>query len=597
MAFLGFGNTIWLWALLSLIPFILIYLIRPKPKEMDIPSLMFFIKSGHTEKERSFLRRFISDLLFFLQLLILILLSINLASPYLNIKQTVLLENSVIVFDNSASMQADNGKYFSKAIDIAKDNLGGRNTIILVSNTPKLALKDADKDDAVKFFESLEPSDSRSNIGDAVSFAGDYATGKDPVVFVISDFISTEGTKIEVAKNTLKNKGIDVKLIDVREEGTKKNIGIVDINPSDESTQIFIKNFNNNPETVNLQINKLEKEIEIQPNSIEVLSVKTPDGVTEINILNNDDLLVDNLAYISKPADEKVKVLLISNEESIYLKAALTASSDIVLETAKPPILPDKNYDVYIVQGVSKKNLITGFFEKLKDRIANGASLVIHAQIDSNEIDYKGLLPIKLGKKGSFANIIAEQINRFTREIEFGSVRNFFHTSDEEGVSIAKLDESSIIVLNKLGNGKVLFYGILEDSSDFKLSPSFPVFWVNLVKFLAEVSEIKDLNLRTGQILTFDNKINVNTPNKLVTGNILTLDKIGIYKIKNKNIAANLISEEESNINFVNKGSEIKDKNGSEESRIKQDITTLILIIAAILLFIELFWSKIRGDI
>ena len=366
MAFLGFGNTIWLWALLSLIRFILIYLIRPKPKEMDIPSLMFFIKSGHTEKERSFLRRFINDLLFFLQLLILILLSINLASPYLNIKQTVILENSVIVFDNSASMQADNGKYFSKAIDIAKDNLGGRNTIILVSNTPKLALKDADKDDAVKFFESLEPSDSRSNIGDAVSFAGDYATGKDPVVFVISDFISTEGTKIEVAKNTLKNKGIDVKLIDVREEGTKKNIGIVDINPSDESTQIFIKNFNNNPETVNLQINKLEKEIEIQPNSIEVLSVKTPDGVTEINILNNDDLLVDNLAYISKPADEKVKVLLISNEESIYLKAALTASNDIVLETAKPPILPDKNYDVYIVQGISKKNLITGFFEKLK---------------------------------------------------------------------------------------------------------------------------------------------------------------------------------------------------------------------------------------
>jgi len=275
----------------------------------------------------------------------------------------------------------------------------------------------------------------------------------------------------------------------------------------------------------------------------------------------------------------------------------MTASTDIVLETAKPPILPDKNYDVYIVQGVSKKNLITGFFEKLKDRTANGASVVIHAQIDSNEIDYKSLLPIKLGKKGSFANIIVEQINRFTREIEFGSVRNFFHTSDEEGISIAKLDESSIIVLNKLGNGKVLYYGILEDSSDFKLSPSFPVFWVNLVKFLAEVSEIKDLNLRTGQILTFDNKINVNTPNKLVTGNILTLDKIGIYKIKNKNIAANLISEEESNINFVNEGSEIKDKNGSEESRIKQDITTLILTMVVILLFIELFWSKIRGYI
>jgi len=598
MAFLGFENPIWLWALLSLIPFILIYLIKPKPREMDIPSLMFFIKSSFTEKERSFLRRFINDILFFIQLLIFILLSVHLASPYLNLKQTLLLENSVIVLDNSASMRVENDKYFNKAFDTAKDKLGGKNTLILISNTPKLALKAADKDDALKFLNNLNPGDSRSNIGDAMSFAGDYATGKNQVVFVISDFIATEGTSVEVAKNALKTKGINVNLIDVKDNTKKKNVGIVDINPSDDATQVFIKNFNDEPETIKLLVNKLEKEIKIGPSSIEVFSFKTPEGIATIEILNKDDFMRDNIGYLSTPTGEKVNVLLISNEESIYLRSALEVSPDIVAESTKPPILPDKKYDVYIVQGVNKKNLITGYFEKIKERVEEGASLIIYVQPDTNEINYGGLIPIKIEKKAGFANLVVEQINRFTKDIDFGSVRNYFQTKNSNGVTIVKADDSGIVVLNKIGNGKVLYYGILDELSDFKLSPSYPVFWVNVIKFLADVGGIKDLNLKTGQILTFDNKISVKTPSKTILGDIVTLDEIGIYEIKDKKIAANLISERESNINFVEKESETQDKKKDlEEEKIKQDITNLLLLIAMVLLLIELIWTKMRGDL
>lgn len=598
MAFLGFENPIWLWSLLSLIPFILIYLIRPKPKEMEIPSLMFFIKSNFSEKERSFLRRFINDILFFIQLLVLIILSVHLASPYLNIKQTLLLDNSVIVLDNSASMRVNDDSYFKKAVNIAKDHLGGRNTLILVSNSPKLALKDADKDDALKFLNNLKPSDVRSNIGDAISFAGDYATGNNPVVFVISDFISTEGTNIDVAKNSLKTKGINVNLIDVKDKEKKNNVGIVDINPSEETTQIFIKNFNEREESVKTLINDLEKEITINPKSIEVFSFKTPSGITKIEILNKDDFMADNFGYVSKPAGDRIKVLLISNDESIYLKSALEASNDIILDTAKPPIIPEGDYDLYIVHNVNKKNLITGFFEKLKEKATGGASVAIHAQLDSNEINYGGLIPVELGKKEGFTNLEIEQINRFTKDVDFGSVRNYFNTKDVEGVTIVKAGESGIIVLNKIGRGKVVYYGILEDFSDFKLSPSYPVFWVNLVKFLADVSEMNDINLKTGEILIFDSKLNAKTPSKTVHGDIITLDEAGIYEVDEKIIAANLASERESNLNYFDDENKIEglDKN-SEESKIKQDITTVLLIIAVILLLTELLWTKMRGDL
>src|SRR3989344_7721223 len=131
MALFGFENWTGLWAFLSLVPFVLIYLIKPKPKELDVPSLMFFTRSIFSDKERSFFRRFTGDWIFFLQLLALLLLSAFFISPYINLKEGVLLDNVVIVLDTSASMKV--GDRFDTAVGKAKDLLGGTNTIILVS--------------------------------------------------------------------------------------------------------------------------------------------------------------------------------------------------------------------------------------------------------------------------------------------------------------------------------------------------------------------------------------------------------------------------------------------------------------------------------
>ena len=122
MAFAGVTSIVGLFALLSLIPFIILYLRRPKPKDETIPSLMFLVQENKRSKQHSFLQRFTSNLLFYLQLLVLLLLSLAVASPFVNLPYDITRENTVVIIDASASMQAGEGgeSRFDRALDEAR---------------------------------------------------------------------------------------------------------------------------------------------------------------------------------------------------------------------------------------------------------------------------------------------------------------------------------------------------------------------------------------------------------------------------------------------------------------------------------------------
>src|SRR3989338_378723 len=175
MAIAGVTNLIGLFALLSLIPFIILYLRRPRPKNETIPSLMFLVQENQKSKQHSFFQRFTSNLLFFLQLLVLLLLSLAIASPYVNIPYDVTKENTVVIIDASASMQAreDGEMRFEKALDEAKGAFSGRNTIILAENNPIVVLEEESTDLAKDVLGKLKPRATTTNLGDALLLAKD----------------------------------------------------------------------------------------------------------------------------------------------------------------------------------------------------------------------------------------------------------------------------------------------------------------------------------------------------------------------------------------------------------------------------------------
>ena len=223
---MGFANTIGFWAFLALIPLIILYLRRPKPKDQVIPSLMFILQNKKTSKRSAFLQRLITNLLLLLHLLALIGLAFAMAEPFVTLPYDKTLENTVIVLDASASMQAVDGgnDRFSKAISKAKGALSGRNSIILATNIPLILLEDEDSSLARDLLSSLEPKATSTNLGDAMLLAKDILGERPGKISVISDFSNVDGPDLLVVKRTLTSDEVVVEFIDVSNDA--ENAGI-----------------------------------------------------------------------------------------------------------------------------------------------------------------------------------------------------------------------------------------------------------------------------------------------------------------------------------------------------------------------------------
>ena len=92
-----------LLGLLSIIPLIILYMLLPKPFRVSMPSVMFLMKVEESrEKIYSSLTKFVKDPLFIVQFLVLILLAVAAAGPYVLSYDTYSDENTVIIIDRKS---------------------------------------------------------------------------------------------------------------------------------------------------------------------------------------------------------------------------------------------------------------------------------------------------------------------------------------------------------------------------------------------------------------------------------------------------------------------------------------------------------------
>ncbi|MBI1972641.1 VWA domain-containing protein [Candidatus Woesearchaeota archaeon] len=596
MVLLGWENPLGWLAFLSLLPFLLLYLIRPKPQELEVPSLMFFMKSRYVDKERSFLKRFRFDIFFLLQLLILSLLALYFVDPFTSFGSNILVDHAVFVLDVSASMQVDDR--FSEALDLVQERLGRTNTFILISNTPRVGAEDISKRDAAQFLKHLKVTAGRSNIGDALALASNYVKGEDTQVFVVSDFIPTEGVSIAAAKNALQAKNIVPEFLSVKDQKQHHNIGIVDVRVDESSSTVYFKNYGDREEQVAFSVNGEPKSVSIKPLFIEPYSFKTYTGVTEVSLAEEDDFLVDNVAYLSVPERKRISVLLITDKESKYLKAALQSSGKVDVTVTSTRTLPKGAFDVYALHTIKGK-IGNDVLATLTREVEEGKGLVIHAEPASNVIDYGELLPLELSTYEYDAIVEIAQLTKLTKDILFGDVRRYFSTKNEQGLILATAHNSSVLTVYPLGMGKIIYYGLIEEESDFVLQPSYPIFWTNAIRYLAGQGTLSDFNVDSGSILSLPSKKEIRTPSKKLTTTTVLFDEIGLYTIDEKIIAVTLADETESDVDAVSNeaslASSALETAFAETS--KYSLEKLILFAAGILLLLELLLMKFRGEV
>ena len=175
MVSLPFARPFGLMALIAVAVFIILYLRRPKPQDKVIPSLMFIIKDDKRSKQYSFFQKLMTNLLFLLQLLSILGLASVAAAPFVKLKYDTTLENTVVILDVSASMQAkENGaSRFDKAVEGAKKVLSGRNSIIMAENSPLIVLEGESTEIALDVLSKIKARATTTNIGDALLLAKD----------------------------------------------------------------------------------------------------------------------------------------------------------------------------------------------------------------------------------------------------------------------------------------------------------------------------------------------------------------------------------------------------------------------------------------
>ncbi|MCM1119569.1 MAG: VWA domain-containing protein [bacterium] len=102
-------ESLWPLALLLAVPVVIIlYLLRPKGRDQRISSILLWDRLLRNQQSKTFLEKFIHNILMYLQIVIILVLVLALMSPYLR-TQGKSRGNVILVFDTSASMQHDAG--------------------------------------------------------------------------------------------------------------------------------------------------------------------------------------------------------------------------------------------------------------------------------------------------------------------------------------------------------------------------------------------------------------------------------------------------------------------------------------------------------
>ncbi|VVB86619.1 Uncharacterised protein [uncultured archaeon] len=615
-----FANQAGLYALLSIIPLIIIYLLRPRPKKLKIPSVMFLLDI-EKKKRLNIFRKFLKDPLFFIQLLVLAIISFAIAAPFILANEQAGGGSTVIILDASASMQAKtssgSSKFESAAVQ-ANDFLSARNTIILAESVPVLVMQDSPSSSAADALKKLKPKATSTDLSSAI-LLGKRMLPEGGRIVVLSDFTSWNGDDPSIAKTLAEASGINVDFVTV--SGRTDNIGIVDgWFESNGDYKIIIKNFNTEARTVNIEVttdnqNVLSNSLNINGGSSQYFAISSlGPGTTRISINSDDALAVDNDAYVIIPKSVKHDLLFITDNAKSTSPVALGLLLFTTVKKSDTKNIPSMSgYPIVFVNSP----LSSEAARSLSDYVNNGGNAVIIASQGLQDMD---LLPVQLGplSNATSLNVVQQSMITDGIGIDTVNVKKHFKAQLKRGaVSLVEGgDNSAMLAYWKFGKGMVIYSGLADPQgdniydplnenvwNDFHTLPGYPLFWKQMLEWITGSLDVSEYNANTGQFIKLPATETVKTPGDTITTDLLLLDEVGVYQLPEKDVAVNLYDEKESNLagSGIAAGatnlSALKEMPGVQAIRKPQYLDIYFIIAGFFLVFLELAYLRWRGEL
>lgn len=594
----AFLTPLGLLALLAVVPLLLLYLVRPDPRRLRLPTLEFLVVADESGVDSPALQRLRRNLLLLVQVVVVVLLALALASPYITTLGTATTAETVVVLDTSASMAVEDagGSRFATAREIARESVSETTSVVTAGATPRVRLQRGAAADARGTLARVERTDAAGDLGAAISAATAVADA-DARVVVVSDFA---GAGWREAVETARGRGYQVDLRPVG--GSVPNVGIVGAEYERSTVTVSVKSYADGPVERTVRLGEAEETVALDPGDVGTVTLPVPVGDATVRLAPGDRFPVDDRLHVAGPDARTVRVLLVTNNprRDRFIRAALSVPETVDATVAEPPTAVDAEYDVVVFGTVDRTRLLESTRETAARITREGGGTVIVAQDRLGEVGYGPLLPVEPTGRTERPTL-RSRTDRLTRGISFPPPEAAPTAVLKNGSSaVVTADGSPLLARGRLGQGRTLYYGYLPDESEFQFNYQYPVLWKRLVFEAAGRAPLDETNRRTGGRLSVANGTTVVGPDgeRTVDGAV-RLDAAGHYRAGDRRVSASLLDDAESNVSAPALQSGPDGIAGEREETVERplDLSPGVALVAVGAVLVEVALLRRRGDL
>jgi len=583
-------------ALLVAVPIVVLYLIRPDPERVELPTFRFLVSEERQQATTPLFERLSRSVLLLIQLLAILLLATALATPYVPVSERETVEETVLVVDTSASMATTDGgaSRFDRAVAAAREEATSATSVITTEGGGRVRLQRGTPSDARGLLAELSPTDAPGDLRGAISQASSLA-GENARIVVVSDFAGDSwGDAVTTAR--ARDISVDLRQFD---RGGEDNVGFVNRRLSGTEVTLSVRNFGDDSVSRTVTLGDRRTELELDGGDTETVTFPVPAGRSRAELSPGDDFAVDDSVSLAAPEDPTVDVLVLTNDENRYLTTALSVVDSVNVTVERPPTTIDDGYDVIVYSNVNRESLLPGNVESGRELLADGGGVAVQAQREMPE-RYGDLQLVESSGPQAGTTVRRSADSELTRGIDFQPPDEYLAGELREGESLVELrDGSPLVATADRGPGRVLYYGYIEDASSFKFNYQYPVFWKRSAFHLAGRETLPALNYATGETARFQVDT-VSGPDGPVSGPTVSLQRAGFYGTADRQVSASLLDEAESDTAV----DPLEDRSGSvgeltreEQRTVPRPLTEFVALGALAVLLLEIGYLYRRGDL
>ena len=582
-------------ALLLAVPIVVLYLIRPDPERVELPTFRFLVDEERQRTTSPYLEQLSRSLLLLAQLLVVVFISLSLAAPYVLVAERTAVEETVVVVDTSASMSttADGTSRFQAAVDAAEEEVTATTSVVTTAGGGEVVARRVTPGTARDALGGLEPTDAPGDLRGAIVQATALA-GEDTRVVVLSDFAGDEWTD---PVTTARARDVSVELQQF-DRGGDANVGFIDQSFSGSAVTLTVKNFGDERATRTVRLGEESREVQLAAGAVTDVTLPVPAGGGDATLEPSDDFAVDDTAYVAAPQDPTVDVLVVTNDRNRFLTTALSVIDQVDLSVVQPPTTIDGEYDVILYSNVDPDALLPGNVETGRQLLADGGGVGVLAQPELPD-QYGDLLLLEPTGTGSNPRVGSTTETEISRGIDFQPPSGYLTGSPRAGETLVGLEDGSPLVATaERDGGQLLYYGYMEESSSFKFNSQYPVFWKRSVFHLADRPTLSEVNHATGGTVEFDAET-VEGPDETRTGPTVGLQRAGFYQADGQREGASLLSERESDTSVepLSDRDQAGSLTGTEPRQVPRPLTEYFAVAGLLFVVLEIGYLHRRGDL